>query len=422
LRARGFEGELRALKSNLLELTNSVIRLRGQVREIEMQAETQIQSRMSQVRKRRAFDPLEFDRYTRFQELSRSLAEGVNDVATVQQALMKNLDDADAALMAQARLSRESSSSCSRFARCRSRVMSERLYRLLRQTAKELDKKANLEIAAADGARLAAFSRSSSGRSSTCCATRSTTGLEDRAGRAAAGKPEIGEVAISVRQEGNEDTPHDWPTTGAGCRFDAIRAKAVAVRNDRRTRAPTQEPTDRRDLHAGFTTRRSHARFPAAASGWTSRQGAITASAAGSKSRRRRTRNDVHAVPAADAGGDAGVLVRPRPDLALPACWSSRCSSQGEMCWTRLRAAKCAGRRGAIRLFICTALLGEDRCGPESAALQPGAAAEERQPGRRDPRRRDARQPGNRHQEHRAPARRHAGPGRATVLGTGEIV
>ena len=46
------EGELRTLKANLLELTGSVIRLRSQVREIEMQAETQIQSRMSHVQHR----------------------------------------------------------------------------------------------------------------------------------------------------------------------------------------------------------------------------------------------------------------------------------------------------------------------------------------------------------------------------------
>ena len=40
------EGELRSLKSNLLELTISVIRLRSQMREIEIQAESQIQSQM----------------------------------------------------------------------------------------------------------------------------------------------------------------------------------------------------------------------------------------------------------------------------------------------------------------------------------------------------------------------------------------
>src|SRR5207248_11159084 len=106
-RAR-IEGELRALKLNLLELTNSVIRLRGPGREIELQGETQIQSRMTAIQTvNQEFDPLELDRYTRFQELTRSLAEGVNDVSTVQQALLKNLDDADAALLAQARLSRD---------------------------------------------------------------------------------------------------------------------------------------------------------------------------------------------------------------------------------------------------------------------------------------------------------------------------
>src|SRR5207247_2868681 len=101
-RAR-IEGELRSIKTNLLELTNSVIRMRTQVREIELQAETQIQSRLSQVDESDAhFDPLEFDRYTRFQELARSLSEGVNDVSTVQQSLLRNLDVADAALVSQA--------------------------------------------------------------------------------------------------------------------------------------------------------------------------------------------------------------------------------------------------------------------------------------------------------------------------------
>ena len=47
------EGELRSLKANLLELTGSVIRLRSQVREIEIQADSQIQSRMSMVERGR---------------------------------------------------------------------------------------------------------------------------------------------------------------------------------------------------------------------------------------------------------------------------------------------------------------------------------------------------------------------------------
>jgi chemosensory pili system protein ChpA (sensor histidine kinase/response regulator) len=173
-RAR-IEGELRALKANLLELTNSVIRLRGQVREIEIQAETQIQSRMSQVQEAEGFDPLEFDRYTRFQELSRSLAEGVNDVATVQQALLKNLDDADAALMAQARLSRDVQQQLLAVRTVPFSSMSERLYRLLRQTAKELDKKANWKFAAASTELDRGVLEKLVAPSNICCAMRSTT-------------------------------------------------------------------------------------------------------------------------------------------------------------------------------------------------------------------------------------------------------
>jgi chemosensory pili system protein ChpA (sensor histidine kinase/response regulator) len=147
------EGELRSLKSNLLELTGSVIRLRSQVREIEIQAESQIQSRMSAVQStHEGFDPLEFDRYTRFQELTRSLAEGVNDVSTVQLSLLKNLDDADAALLFQARLSRE----------VQQRLFAIRTVpfgsspsgcRILRATARELDKSSTSTSSAPNRAR-----------------------------------------------------------------------------------------------------------------------------------------------------------------------------------------------------------------------------------------------------------------------------
>ncbi|HSG21792.1 MAG TPA: Hpt domain-containing protein, partial [Azonexus sp.] len=101
------EGEMRSLKGSLLDLTENVIRLRRQLREIEIQAEGQIQARVAHTPEGEAeFDPLELDRFTRFQELTRFMAESVNDVATVQQNLLKNLDDANAAILAQARLNR----------------------------------------------------------------------------------------------------------------------------------------------------------------------------------------------------------------------------------------------------------------------------------------------------------------------------
>ena len=97
------ETEVGTLKQSLTELTENVSRLRDQLREIEMQAETQIASRMGHAGDRE-FDPLEFDRFTRLQELTRMMAESVNDVGSVHQNLSKTLENAVTDLSMQARL------------------------------------------------------------------------------------------------------------------------------------------------------------------------------------------------------------------------------------------------------------------------------------------------------------------------------
>jgi chemosensory pili system protein ChpA (sensor histidine kinase/response regulator) len=222
------DAELRALRANLLELTSSVIRLRAQVREIEIQGESQIQSRMSNLgQSAEGFDPLEFDRYTRFQELTRSLAESVNDVATVQQSLLKNLDDADAALLAQARYSRDIQQQLFSIRTVPFGSLSERLYRILRQTAKELDKRVNLEIRGATVELDRSVLEKLVGPLEHLLRNAVDHGIEPRAARAAAGKSETGEIALTVRQVGNE-IAIEISDDGAGLDLDQIRVKAVA--------------------------------------------------------------------------------------------------------------------------------------------------------------------------------------------------
>ncbi len=234
------EGELRALKANLLELTGSVIRLRGQVREIEIQAESQIQSRMSAVQTaHEGFDPLEFDRYTRFQELTRSLAEGVNDVSTVQQSLLKNLDDADAALLAQARLSREVQQRLFSIRTVPFGSLSERLYRILRATARELDKRVNLEIVGAQTELDRSVLEKLAGPLEHLLRNALDHGIEPRAARLAAGKSETGEIALTVRQAGNE-VMIELADDGGGIDLDRVRARAREVG----LVAPDAQPTD----------------------------------------------------------------------------------------------------------------------------------------------------------------------------------
>jgi chemosensory pili system protein ChpA (sensor histidine kinase/response regulator) len=199
------EGEMRGIKGSLLDLTENVIRLRRQLRDIEIQAELQMQSHTAQTGEQHAdFDPLEFDRFTRFQELTRMMAESVNDVATVQQNLLKNLDDANAAIIAQARLNREVQQELMSVRMVPFGSIADRLYRIVRQAGKEIGKRANLEISGAQLELDRTVLDKMLAPLEHMLRNAVAHGLEDAPLRLAKGKPEIGEISLKLTQEGNE--------------------------------------------------------------------------------------------------------------------------------------------------------------------------------------------------------------------------
>jgi chemosensory pili system protein ChpA (sensor histidine kinase/response regulator) len=221
------EAELRAVKQSLGDLNESISRLRGQLREVEIQADSQLQSRASAPDERkREFDPLEFDRYTRLQELTRMMGESLHDATTIQQGLLESLGETESALLQQARINRDVQQDLMRMRAVPFSNLNERLYRTVRQVARELGKKAELEIEGSQveldrgvldriGAPLEHMLRNALAH-----------GLEAPAGRLAAGKPEAGRIAISVRQESNE-IALVMSDDGAGLDLEALRAKAI---------------------------------------------------------------------------------------------------------------------------------------------------------------------------------------------------
>jgi len=222
------ETEMHGLKAALGELTENVARLRRELREIEIAAESQLASRMQATQVADGhFDPLEFDRFTRFQELTRMMAESVNDVSTVQQTLNKVADDTDAALAAQARLNRELQQDLMRIRMVPIASVVERLHRVVRQTSKELAKRANLDIRGAN----VELDRSALERMTAplehLLRNAITHGLESPDTRLAHGKAAMGEISLEVRQEGNEVTLV-LADDGGGLDLERIRAKAVA--------------------------------------------------------------------------------------------------------------------------------------------------------------------------------------------------
>jgi chemosensory pili system protein ChpA (sensor histidine kinase/response regulator) len=218
------ENEVQSLRHSLLELTENVSRLRGQLREIEIQAESQMASQMAQSTNR-DFDPLEFDRFTRLQELTRMMAESVNDVASVQQNLSKTVDTAGFDLGAQARLTRDLQQDLMRVRMVQFASVSERLYRVTRQASKELDKRVNLDIRGGTVEMDRSVLEKMTGPFEHLLRNAIVHGIESRQARVAAGKSETGELLVEIRQEGNE-VQIRFSDDGHGLNLARIREKA----------------------------------------------------------------------------------------------------------------------------------------------------------------------------------------------------
>jgi len=221
------ENEVGTIKGSLVDLTENISRLRAQLREVEIQADAQIQARGDKLSRESAdFDPLEFDRYTRLQELTRMLAESVEDVAMVQSNMLKGLQSADTDLTSQSRLTRDLQQQLMRVRLVPFSNVSERLYRVARQAAKELDKRVSLDIRGATTELDRGVLEKMAGPFEHLIRNAIVHGLEGPAERRAAGKAETGELILDVRQEGNEIIVviND---DGAGLNLERIQARAL---------------------------------------------------------------------------------------------------------------------------------------------------------------------------------------------------
>src|SRR5258708_2119858 len=177
------------------------------------------------------------------------MAESLHDVTSIQQTLLKNLGDSEAALQQQARGSRDVQQELMRMRAVPFSNLNERLYRTVRQTASEVEKKAELEIEGSQveldrgvlekiGAPLEHMLRNSLAH-----------GIESPAARSAAGKPESGRISIALRQESNE-IALVLSDDGAGLDLDKLYRKAV----ERGIMEPHQPATDAEKMQLVFAS------------------------------------------------------------------------------------------------------------------------------------------------------------------------
>ena len=217
-----------AMLVTLDQLAMNASRLREQLRALELQSDLQMQSRHSAGDKRtEALDPLELDRFTRLQEISRMMGESTEDLGTLNKHLRDGMTELDRDLMLQKRHGQELQQEVLGMRLVAFDGVADRLYAVVRQAAKHAGRSVRLDIHGSG----TEVDRSMLERLAPCLEhlVRNAVvhGIEAPAERLAVGKPPTGEISVTVRQQGAY-VHIDVQDDGAGLQKDRVRAKAVS--------------------------------------------------------------------------------------------------------------------------------------------------------------------------------------------------
>ncbi|WP_293672413.1 Hpt domain-containing protein [Thiolapillus sp.] len=228
-RAR-LEQHNKTVQSDLQELNETISRLRKQLRALELETEAQIRSRHereSDSQRYHDFDPLEMDQYSTLQQLSRALSETINDLSNIGETLSDQTRDADTLMQQQARVTNDLQDGLLRSRMVPFNRQASRLQRVVRQTAQNLGKKAELDVQGAEGEIDRTILNRIMGLLEHLLRNAVAHGVEPPELRTEHGKPETGRVSLVLSREGTE-VVLTISDDGAGLDSDAIRKKAVA--------------------------------------------------------------------------------------------------------------------------------------------------------------------------------------------------
>ncbi|MGF1526002.1 MAG: Hpt domain-containing protein, partial [Candidatus Competibacterales bacterium] len=216
------------LRFNLGELEQTVSRLRQQLRRLEIETEAQITFRYeetSAAHEHDEFDPLELDRFSELQQLSRSLMEIVDDLTNVQNGLEDQAQEMSFLLDQQAKVNKEIQQGLMRTRMVSFESVVPRLRRVVRQVAQELGKRAELIISGSESEIDRAILENMVAPLEHMLRNAVFHGIESGDDRRVVNKPEVGTIGLDIRREGAE-LVLVLSDDGAGLNFAAIRAKA----------------------------------------------------------------------------------------------------------------------------------------------------------------------------------------------------
>ncbi len=209
-------GEVNILHSRIEQVTNKytgdikeleqvVNRLREQLRRLELETEAQILSTHAhEANSKEDFDPLELDRYSNIQQLSRSLAESVNDLLSIKDIMHEQVRESEILLMQQHRVSADLQEGLMRTRMVQFNQIMPRMQRIVRQTAHELNKQADIIVVGGDTEIDRSILNRIVAPLEHVLRNSLAHGIESPDERKSLNKDAMGEIAISVNREGSE--------------------------------------------------------------------------------------------------------------------------------------------------------------------------------------------------------------------------
>lgn len=245
--------QVNSFEFHVEELEQTIARLREQLRKLEIETEAQIMHGHQDTLVARDFDPLELDRYSNIQQLSRALAESASDLGSLKDLLQSVTAEADGLLVQQSRVTAELQDGLMRTRMVPFERHVGRLTRLVRQAATESKKRAELAVEGASGELDRQVLEKMLPPFEHMLRNAVIHGIETAESRQAAGKPAVGRITIRLHREGAEMVI-DVADDGAGLDVSAIRRKAYELDLLQPDSKATDEEIMQLILTPGFST------------------------------------------------------------------------------------------------------------------------------------------------------------------------
>ena len=253
-RAR-LEQQLGAFRGAIAEMGATNTRMRDQLRRLDMETEAQIVARYQREVEdaEQAFDPLELDRFSTLQQLSRALSESAADQGSLQVTLDDLTRQYETLLLQQSRVSSELQEGLMRTRMVPFDALLPRLRRVIRQASGELGKQVALKLDGSQGELDRNVLERMTAPLEHMLRNSVAHGLETPKERKKAGKPEEGSVRIAIRREGSE-VVLEVADDGRGLDRDAIRRRGEERGLIRSDAILSNSDLDALILEPGFST------------------------------------------------------------------------------------------------------------------------------------------------------------------------